>query len=59
MGGGGGGGAKGGGGGDGCSQRLLCLNPTIVKVVLLFGLWLLLGCDNMYNKYPMLAVCLQ
>ena len=29
------------------SQRLLCLNPTTVKVVLLLGLWLLLGCDNM------------
>ena len=30
----------------GCSQRLLCLNPTTVMVVLLLGLWLLLGCDN-------------
>ena len=28
------------------SQRLLCLNPTTVNVVLLFGLWLLLGCDK-------------
>ena len=33
-------------GGGGCSQRLLCLNPTTVMVVLLLGLWLLLGCDN-------------
>ena len=30
----------------GGSQQLLCLNPTTVMVVLLFGLWLLLGCDN-------------
>ena len=30
----------------GGSQRLLCLNPTTVMVVLLLGLWLLLGCDN-------------
>ena len=29
-----------------CSQRLLSLNPTAVIVVLLLGLWLLLGCDN-------------
>ena len=36
----------GGGGGGGGSQRLLCLNPTTVMVVLLLGLWLLLGCDN-------------
>ena len=28
------------------SQRLLSLNPTTVLVVLLLGLWLLLGCDN-------------
>ena len=28
------------------SQRLLSLNPTTVMVVLLLGLWLLLGCDN-------------
>ena len=34
------------GGGGGCSQRLLSLNPTTVMVVLLLGLWLLLGCDN-------------
>ena len=33
-------------GGDGGSQRLLCLNPTTVMVVLLLGLWLLLGCDK-------------
>ena len=32
----------------GC-QRLHCLNPTTVSVVLLLGLWLLLGCDN-YKK---------
>ena len=30
----------------GGSQQLLCLNPTTVTVVLLLGLWLLLGCDN-------------
>ena len=30
----------------GGSQRLLCLNLTTDMVVLLFGLWLLLGCDN-------------
>ena len=30
----------------GGSQRLLSLNPTTVLVVLLLGLWLLLGCDN-------------
>ena len=28
-------------------QRSLSLNPTTVMVVLLLGLWLLLGCDNM------------
>ena len=28
------------------SQRLLSLNPTVVMAVLLLGLWLLLGCDN-------------
>ena len=28
------------------SQRLPSLNPTTVMVVLLLGLWLLLGCDN-------------
>ena len=33
----------------GCFQRLLCLNPTTVMVVLLLGLWLLLGCDNSIN----------
>ena len=27
-------------------QQLLSLNPTTVFVVLLLGLWLLLGCDN-------------
>ena len=32
--------------GVGGSQRLLSLNPTTVMVVLLLGLWLLLGCDN-------------
>ena len=40
----------GGGGGSGwvvvVSQQLLSLNPTTVMVVLLLGLWLLLGCDN-------------
>ena len=30
----------------GGSQRLLSLNPTTVMVVLLLGLWLLLGCDK-------------
>ena len=47
-------------GGCGCccwwavvSQRLLCLNPTTVMVVLLLGLWLLLGCDNYVNWAPM------
>ena len=29
-----------------CSQQLLCFNPTTVLVILLLGLWLLLGCDN-------------
>ena len=33
-------------GGSGGSQRLLSLNPTTVTVVLLLGLWLLLGCDK-------------
>ena len=43
----GGGGGGVGGGGDGCgSKQLLSLNPTAVLVVLLLGLWLLLGCDN-------------
>ena len=32
--------------GVGRSQRLLSLNLTTVMVVLLLGLWLLLGCDN-------------
>ena len=39
-----------GGGGGGGSQRLLCLNPTTVMVVFLFGLWLLLGCDKKPQK---------
>ena len=30
----------------GGSQRLLSLNPTTVMVVLVLGLWLLLGCDK-------------
>ena len=30
----------------GGSQQLFCLNPTTVKVVLLLGLWLLLGFDK-------------
>ena len=34
----------------GGSQRLLSLNPTTVMVVLLLGLWLLLGCDNMITR---------
>ena len=38
-------------GGGGGSQRLLCLNPTTVMVVLLLGLWLLLGCDNTNREY--------
>ena len=29
--------------------KLLCLNQTTVMVVLLLGLWLLLGCDNKYK----------
>ena len=33
----------------GGSQRLLSLNPTTVMVVLLLGLWLLLGCDNYHR----------
>ena len=33
----------------GGSQRLLSINPTTVIVVLLLGLWLLLGCDNSYG----------
>ena len=35
-------------------QRLLCCNLTTVLVVLLSGLWLLLGCDNYGNQvmYP-------
>ena len=33
-------------GSGGGSQRLINLNPTTVIVVLLLGLWLLLGCDN-------------
>ena len=36
----------GGGDGGGYFQRILCLNPTTVLVVLLLGSWLLLGCDN-------------
>ena len=32
--------------GGGGSQRLLSLNPTTALVVLLLGLWMLLGCDN-------------
>ena len=35
-----------GGGGGWYSQRLVCFNPTTVMVVLLLGLWLLLGYDN-------------
>ena len=36
--------------GGGGSQRLLSLNPTTVLVVLLLGLWLLLGCDNILQR---------
>ena len=41
-----------------CSQRLLCLNPTTVMVVLLLGLWLLLGCDNskLYNSIKLILL---
>ena len=35
--------------GGGCSQQLLCFNPSTVMVVLLLGLWLLMGCDNYPN----------
>ena len=46
-----GGGGGVGGGGDGCgSKQLLSLNPTAVMIVLLLGLWLLLGCDNIKSK---------
>ena len=31
------------------SQRLLNLNPTTVLVVVLLGLWLLLGCENFWS----------
>ena len=41
----------GGGRGGGGSQRLLSLNPTTVMVVLLLGLWLLLGCDNLQKAF--------
>ena len=40
----------------GGSQRLLSLNPTTVMVVLLLGLWLLLGCDNNYLVKNLLYV---
>ena len=36
-----------GGGGGWWFPAITCLNPTTVMVVLLLGLWLLLGCDNM------------
>ena len=39
------------GGGGGGSQRLLSLNPTTVMVVLLLGLWLLLGCDKKFITF--------
>ena len=39
--------------GAGGSQRLPSLNPTTVLVVLLLGLWLLLGCDNI--QFPIFA----
>ena len=34
----------------GGSQRLLSLNSTTVMVVLVLGLWLLLGCDKYRDK---------
>ena len=37
-------------GGDGGSQRLLSLDLTTVMVVLLLGLWLLLGSDKNDRK---------
>ena len=46
-------------GGGGCSQQLLCLNPTTVLVVLLLGLWLLLGCDNNPCVPSSAPVCYQ
>ena len=36
--------------GGGGSLRLLSLNPTTVMVILLLGLWLLLGCTNMQTE---------
>ena len=46
-----------GGGGWWYSQRLLSLNPTTVMVVLLLGLWLLLGCDNDQGRCTGLCSC--
>ena len=40
------------GGGGGGFQRLLSLNPITVMVILLLGLWLLLGCDNYETRDP-------
>ena len=45
------------GGGGGGSQRLLSLNPTTVMVVLLLGLWLLLGCDNRLSVARLISDC--
>ena len=36
--------------GGGGSQQLLSLNPTTVMVILLLGLWFLLGCDNSLHR---------
>ena len=35
----------------GGSQRLLSLNPTTDLAVLLLGLWLLMGCDNIPSPF--------
>ena len=41
----------------GGSQRLLSLNSTTVMVVLLLGLWLLLGCDKNLDKHRLQWPC--
>ena len=54
-------------GGGGGSKQLLCLNPTTDMVVLLLGLCLLLGCDNItidkfcmqYYNWQGLYVCMD
>ena len=46
--------------GGGCgSQGLLNLNPTTVLVVLMLGLWLVLGCDNCSIKLFHLQVSIK